>query len=103
QPASASVSISLPIFTGFSRQQQIEEANIARLNAQHQVRAQELRIGVEVESALRNLETAYRSALLQQRVRQNAEDELRLAEERFRFGATTSVEVVDAQASLAEA
>ena len=58
---------------------------------------------VEVESALRNLETAHRSALLQQQVRQNAEDELRLAEERFRFGATTSVEVVDAQASLAEA
>jgi outer membrane protein len=28
---------------------------------------------------------------------------LRLAEERFRFGATTSVEVVDAQASLADA
>jgi len=103
QPASASVSISLPIFTGLNRQQQIEEANIARLNSQHQVRAQELRVEVEVETALRNLETAYQSALLQRQVRETAGEELRLAEERFRFGATTSVEVVDAQASLAEA
>lgn len=103
QPASASVTISLPLFTGLSRQQQVEEAQIARFNANHQVRAQELRVEVEVESALRNLETAYQTALLQQQVRETAEDELNLAEERFRFGATSSMEVVDAQASLAEA
>jgi outer membrane protein len=103
QPANASLSISLPVFNGFRREQQIQEANIARLNAQHQVRTQELRVEVEIESALRNLETAFQTALLQQRVREMAEEELRLAEERFRFGATTSVEVVDAQASLAEA
>jgi outer membrane protein len=103
QPASASVTISLPIFTGLNRQQQVEEANIARLNAREQVRAQELRVEVEIETALRNLETAHRSALLQRQIRETAEEELRLAEERFRFGATTSVEVVDAQASLAEA
>lgn len=103
QPLSASVSVSLPIFTGLNRQQQVEEAQVSRLNAQYQVQAQELATQVEVESALRNLETAYRSALLQQQVRETAGEELRLAEERFRFGATTSVEVVDAQASLAEA
>ncbi|MEX2582877.1 MAG: TolC family protein [Gemmatimonadota bacterium] len=103
QPANVSMSISLPIFTGLQRQQQIEEARIARLNAQYQVQSQELQVRVDVEMALRNLETAYQSALLQQQIRETAEEELRLAQERFRFGATTSVEVVDAQASLAEA
>jgi outer membrane protein len=103
QPASASVTVSLPIFTGLTRQLQVEEARIARINAQYQVQAQQLQVEVEVESALRNVETAYQSALLQQQIRATAEEELRLAEERFRFGATTSVEVVDAQASLAEA
>jgi outer membrane protein len=102
QPASASVTISLPIYTGLNRQQQVEETRIARMNAQHQVRSQELRVGVEIETALRNLETAYRSALLQQQIRETAAEELRLAEERFRFGATTSMEVVDAQARLAD-
>jgi outer membrane protein len=103
QPASASLTVSVPVFTGFSRQQQVEDARISRLNAQHQVRAQELRVEVDVETALRNLETSYRSALLQSQIRETAAEELRLAEERFRFGAGTSVEVVDAQASLAEA
>jgi outer membrane protein len=103
QPASASVTVSLPLFTGLDRQQQVEEARIARLNAEHQVRAQEIRVEVEVESALRNLETAYSSALLQRQVRATAEAELQMAEERFRFGATSSIEVVDAQANLAEA
>jgi outer membrane protein len=103
QPASASISVSVPILTGLNRPQQVEEARIQRLNSDHQVRAQELRVEVEVETALRNLETAYRTALLQRQVRDTAEEELRLAEERFRFGAATSVEVVDAQASLAEA
>ncbi|MQA90427.1 MAG: hypothetical protein GEU90_09350 [Gemmatimonas sp.] len=102
QPARASVSLSLPIFTGLTRQHEVEQARVARLNAEHQVQSQQLQIQAEVESALRNLETAYRSALLQQRDRETAEEELRLAEERFRFGATTSVEVVDAQAGLAE-
>ncbi|MEX2570696.1 MAG: TolC family protein [Gemmatimonadota bacterium] len=103
QPMSASVTVSLPIFTGLTRQQQVEEARIARLNAEYQVRTQEIRTEVEVETALRNLQTAYRSALLQQQIRETSEEELRLAQERFRFGATTSVEVVDAQANLAEA
>lgn len=103
QPLSASMSISLPIFTGLNRQRQVEEARINRLNSQYQVRAQELAVEVAVETGLRNLETNYQSALLQQQVRETAEEELRLAEERFRFGVTTSMEVVDAQASLAEA
>lgn len=103
QPASASVTISMPIFNGLTREQQVAEANVARLNAEHQVRSQEIRVEVEIETALRNLQTAYETAVLQQRVREMAAEELRLAEERFRFGANTSIEVTDAQASLAEA
>ncbi|MDR0787294.1 MAG: TolC family protein [Gemmatimonadota bacterium] len=103
QPATASLTVSLPIFTGFSRRQQVEEANVARQNAQHQVRSRELQLEVEITSALRNLETAYRTALLQRQVRDTAREELNLAEERFRFGSNTSIEVVDAQASLADA
>ena len=103
QPWNAGVTISLPIFTGLTRQQRIEEARIARSNAQYQVRGQELQTHVDVESSLRNLQTSYQSALLQQQIRSTAAEELRLVEERFRFGATTNVELVDAQASLAEA
>jgi outer membrane protein len=102
-PGSISLGLSLPIFTSFNREQQVAEARIAADNARHQLRAQELRVEAEVEAAARGVETAYRVALLQQRVRETAEEELRLARERFRFGAATSVEVMDAQTNLSEA
>jgi outer membrane protein len=103
QPLNASLTLSLPLFNGLAREQRIEEARVTAEDAEHQVRAQEMRLRVEIGTALGNLETTYRTAELQEQVRQKAEEELRLARERFRFGAASSVEVIDAQTSLAQA
>src|SRR5690606_7791231 len=103
QPLSASVSISLPIFDGFSRQLQIDQARANAADARHTVRQEDLRLRQEVAAAVRNLETAYETARLQEQVVANATEELRLAQERFRFGAANSIEVTDAQANLAQA
>jgi len=103
QPLSLSVQFSIPVFTGFSRQLQIEEARVAERNAQQQVRSEELRLRAEVESALRAVRTAHRTVALQARIRETAEEELRLARERFRLGLASSIEVVEAQANLSEA
>ena len=103
QPLSASMTISLPLFTGFSRELQIDQAKASAADARHQVRAEELRLRQELGTAVHNLETAYETVRLQERVRANAEDELRMAQERFRFGAANSIEVTDAQGGLAQA
>ena len=103
QPISASLSISLPIFQGFSRQLQVEQARASASDAQQQVRAEELRLRQEVNAALRNLEAAYETARLQEQVRANAAEEFRMAQERFRFGAANSVEVTEAQTRLTAA
>jgi outer membrane protein len=103
QPVAATVSISLPIFTGLQRQVQVEQARANAMNARYTVRAQELQLQADVGTAIRNLETAFRTAAIQERVRATAAEELRLAQERFRFGAASSVEVTDAQTNLAEA
>ena len=103
QPWSASVRISLPIFNGFSRELQVDQAQAAAADARYEVRAEELRLRQEVATALRNLETAYETAVLQKLVVTAARDEQRLAQERFRFGAANSVEVTDAQTSLSQA
>jgi outer membrane protein len=103
QPLSASLSFSLPIFDGFSRQLQVDQAKASASDAQQQVRAEELRLRQEVSAAVRNLRAAYETARLQEQVRANAAEELRLAQERFRFGAANSIEVTDAQTSLAKA
>jgi outer membrane protein len=103
QPMSASLTISIPLFTGLNRQQRIEEANIALQDASHAVRNEELRVEAEAETLLRNASAAYRTARLQARVRETAAEELRLAEEQYRSGLATSVEVTDAQTNLSEA
>jgi outer membrane protein len=103
QPMSASLTISLPLFTGLSRQQRVEEANVAVLDARHMVRAEELRVSAETETLIRNAAAAYRTARLQARVRETASEELRLAQEQYRSGLATSVEVTDAQTNLSEA
>lgn len=103
QPLSASVSVSLPIFDGFSRQLRIDQAKASAADARHMVRQEDLRLRQEVAAAVRNLETAYETALLQERVVASATEELRLAQERFRFGAANSIEVTDAQTNLGQA
>lgn len=103
QPLSASVSISVPIFQGFSRQLQVDQAKASAADARQAVRQEDLRLRQAVAAGVRNLETAYETALLQQRVVQSATEELRLAQERFRFGMANSIEVTDAQTNLAQA
>lgn len=103
QPFSAQVTFSLPIFNGMQRERRIEEARVQAQDADLAVRGQELRLRTEVETTLLTLRTAFATAQLQEQVVARATDELRLAQERFRFGLTSSVEVTDAQTSLAEA
>lgn len=103
QPATASVTVSLPIYTGIGRGLNVQQARASAEDARLQVRAQELRLQTEVAAAVQNIRTAYQTALLERRVRETAAEELRLAEERFRAGVASSVEVVDAQTRLSEA
>ncbi len=103
QPWNLSLTISLPLFTGFSRGRQVERARIDHANANEQVRAEELRLRSEVNQAARGVETARRTVELQGRVRETAAEELRLAQERFRLGLASSIEMADAQATLSQA
>lgn len=103
QPLQASVTVSLPLFDNLSRERRIEEARVAASDAELAVRAEEQRLEMEVRSGLLNARTAYRAAELQRQVAANAAEELRMSRERFRLGAATSLEVVDAQTRLAEA
>jgi outer membrane protein len=103
QPLQAGLTLSLPIFNGWQRERQVEEARVQQDNARLAVRGQELKLRTDLGSALLNLQTAYSTAQLQAQVVDKATEELRLAQERFRFGVASSVEVTDAQTSLAQA
>lgn len=102
-PLSVSLGISVPIFQGLSRQRNLEAARLQKEDAQHQVREQELKLRADVSIGLSNVKTAYQSALLEERNLDLAQQQLRLARERYQVGAITFVELMDAQTVLAQA
>ena len=103
QPWQAGLTLTLPVFSGGSRARQVEEARVAAQDASLAVRSLELKLQADISGALLTLSTAYRTAQLQEEVRQQAAEQLRLAQERFRYGAANSVDVTDAEANLDQA
>ena len=92
-PLNFAVSVSLPIFDGFQREQRVQEAQAQSNDSRYRLREQELRLTADVTSAYRNLTTAYQTVRLQEQNAQTAREALALAQERFRVGANTFVDV----------
>ena len=102
-PITFSASLSIPIFNGLQREQRTQEAEANRNDARYSVRAQELRITQEVTSGYRNLMTAYQAVQIQTQNSQAAREALALAQERFRVGANTFVDLVQSRADYERA
>jgi outer membrane protein len=97
QPFSARVSVSLPIFTQFSRPLRIAEASAFADDASEAVRGRELQVRTDVSQAYYALEAAYEAIGIQEYSRVAADEQLRLATERYRVGSGTFFELLDAQ------
>jgi outer membrane protein len=103
QPFRANLTISLPIFTGFSRSLRISQARAQELDMDEDVRARRLQVRSDVHARYLALQTNYRAIAVQQENRESARDQLRLAQDRYRLGAGTSLEVSDAQNAVQQA
>ena len=97
QPFQARLSISLPLFTNFSRTQRISEARAQHGDMEEAVRARGLAVQTEVSQAFLTLQTAFRTTGLQDTNRSAAREQLQLATERYRVGSGTFFELLDAQ------
>ena len=102
-PLSVQVRVSLPIFQGFSRQRQIAQASSAARDAQHNRRAEELRLRTAVTQSYDDLNTAYSSLQIQERNLEVAGEQLELASQRYELGAAAFIELLDAEDSMAQA
>lgn len=102
-PPAASLMISLPIFQGLRRQRDIEAAQIAEEDSRLQLRDQELRLRADLASGLSTLSTAYEAALIEEQNQAWADEQLRLAQERYRLGAATFLELGEAETVKAQA
>lgn len=96
-PYNLSLSISLPLFDGFVREQRVAEANASQTDARYSVRRQELAITADVTSARVTLQAAFEASELQARNAATAREALQLAEERYRVGSNTFVDLTTAR------
>ena len=102
-PRSFSAFISLPIFDNLSREQQLQQAQYNRDNARFNVRARELQTDADVVEAYLNVQTAIRTTELQEVNAQRAREQLAFAEERYRVGAATFLDVTQARSNFEQA
>lgn len=103
QPLFLSAQISLPIFNQLQREQRVQEAAAQRGDARYAVRAQELQLTADVTAGYLSLQAALRASELQTQTAATAREALRLAEERYRVGANTFVDVQQARADYERA
>ncbi len=103
QPWTLQARVSLPIFSGFSRQSQVEQARATADDAVYRRRAAELQLRTDITTALNNLRTAYRTVGIEERNSTVADEQLKLARERYRLGMTSFVDLIDAEALKARA
>ncbi len=102
-PMTVSLQLSIPIFQGLGRERNLEAARLQRADVAEQVREQEIALEADIAIGLANARTAYESALLEGTNRDLAEQQLRLARERYQLGEITFVDLVVAQTTLAQA
>jgi outer membrane protein len=102
-PYSLSASLSLPIFNGFQRESNIQTATINRNNAQNAIRQQELSLTADVTAAYLNLTTSQQAVQLQEQNAATARRALTLAQERYRVGTISLVELIQSRSDFGTA
>ena len=87
--AQAQLSLSIPVFTGFSTERNIVEAQVQLANAEEQMRQTRMEIERDVRSRFIDLRGAWDSYRLAERSSEIAEERLRLAREGYRLTTVT--------------
>jgi outer membrane protein len=99
-PAQLSATLSIPVFTGFSRERQVSEARNRAEDAEYGRRAEELRLRTAVRSTYDNLSSANRLVQAEARNVALSEEQLLLQQRRYALGAVGLLELLDAQSAL---
>jgi outer membrane protein len=102
-PYTLSAGLSLSLFDGFSREQRVGDAASNRSDARYNVRAQQLKLTADVTSAYTTLVADYRTVKQQEINSARAVEALQLAQERYRVGLNSLVDLQAARADYQQA
>jgi outer membrane protein len=102
-PLSFSARISLPIFNNFQREANLESARVTQENASYDVRARDMQITTDVSTAYLNVVTAAQTIDLNTKNAQSATEALAFADESYKVGAKTFLDVTTARGQYEQA
>ena len=102
-PLSLSAQLSIPIFDNFSREERVQRAAVEQDDAQYSVRAKDLALTADVTQAYLTVATAAQTAALQEQNAAKAKEEVSFAEERYKVGAATFLDVTTSRGTYEQA
>jgi outer membrane protein len=102
-PPTMGVTVSLPVLNGFTREYQVQAASAAAEDARFQRREEELGRRAAVATSFLALGTAFRTVAIEERNAVVAAEHLQLAQERYRLGAGSILELTQALGTKARA
>jgi len=103
QPYQIFAGISLPIFTGLQRETRVSQARAQRDDATEEVRTQSLLVRSQVTSRYLAIGASYKAIGVAEANKAAAADQLRLAQDRYRLGQGTALELSDAEGAVQRA
>ncbi len=100
---SVSASVSLPIFTNFSRKRDMARAKLGLQNARASLFFTRNQVALDVKEAYLGIERAQEALNVASENVEAAQEDMSLVEEKYNLGAATILELLDAQVSLVTA
>jgi outer membrane protein len=102
-PMSLTASITIPIFDNFNREERVQRAQVEREDAMYSVRAKDLALTADVTQAYLTLTTGAQTVALQEQNATKAKEELAYAEERYKVGISTFLDVITSRGTYEQA
>lgn len=103
QPFQVFAGLSLPIFNGLQRETRVSEAKARRDDASEQARAQAILVRTQVTSRYLAVGAAYEAIAVAIENQAAANDQLQLAQDRYRIGNGSALELSDAENAVQRA
>ena len=102
-PLAFTASLSIPLFDNFNREERVQRAEVDRDDAMYNVRAKDLALTADVTQAYLTVTTGLQTVALQEQNATKAKEELAYAEERYKVGLATFLDVTTSRGTYEQA
>ncbi len=102
-PLAFTAQLTIPIFDSFNREERVQRAEVDRDDAMYNVKAKDLALTADVTQAYLTVTTGLQTVALQEQNATKAKEELAYAEERYKVGISTFLDVITSRGTYEQA